>query len=42
MDVREGDLRAIAERGYEGAVRNDHNQQAQTVGLFLSDALLQT
>jgi len=41
IDVSEGDLRAISERGYEGAVSNDHDQQAQAVGLFLSDALLQ-
>jgi hypothetical protein len=41
IDVREDDLRAIAERGYEGAVTTDHDQQAQAVGLFLSDALLQ-
>jgi hypothetical protein len=41
IDVSEGDLRAIAERGYECAVSNDQDQQAQAVGLFLSDALLQ-
>jgi hypothetical protein len=27
IDVREDDLRAIAERGYEGAVTTDHDQQ---------------
>jgi hypothetical protein len=41
VDVSEDDLRAIAERGYEGAVTTDHDQQAQAVGLFLTDALLQ-
>ena len=41
IDVSEGDLRAIAERGYEGALTTDHDQQAQAVGLFLNDALLQ-
>jgi hypothetical protein len=41
IDVSDGDLRAIAERGYEGAASPDHDQQAQAVGLFLSDALLQ-
>jgi hypothetical protein len=35
------DLRQIAKRGYEGAVTTDHDQQAQAVGLFLTDALLQ-
>jgi hypothetical protein len=33
--------RAIAKRGYGGAVTTDHDQQAQAVGLFLTDALLQ-
>ena len=41
IDVSEDDLRAIAKRGYEGAVTTDHDQQAQAVGLFLSDAVLQ-
>jgi hypothetical protein len=39
--VSEDDLRAIAKRGYEGAVTTGDDQQAQAVGLFLSDALLQ-
>jgi hypothetical protein len=39
--VSEDDLCAIAKRGYEGAVTTDHDQQAQAVGLFLSDVLLQ-
>jgi len=41
VDVSEDDLHAIAKRGYEGAVTTDHDQQAQAVGLFLTDALLQ-
>jgi hypothetical protein len=41
IEVSEDDLRAIAKRGYEGAVTTDHGQQAQAVGLFLTDALLQ-
>ena len=41
VDVSEDDLRAIAKRGYEGAVTSDLDQQAQAVGLFLNDALLQ-
>jgi hypothetical protein len=41
IEVSEGDLRTIAKRGYEGAVTTDHDQQAQAVGLFLTDALLQ-
>jgi hypothetical protein len=36
--VSADDLGAIAKRGYEGAV-TDHDQQAQAVGLFLTDAL---
>ena len=39
IDVSEDDLRAIAKRGYEGAVTTGHDQQAQAVGLFLTDAL---
>jgi hypothetical protein len=38
IEVSEDDLQAIAERGYEGAASTDHDQQAQAVGLFLSDA----
>ena len=41
VDVNEEDLRTLAERGYEGAASSDHDQQAQAVGLFLTDALLQ-
>jgi hypothetical protein len=41
IDVSERDLQALAERGYEGAASSDHDQQAQAVGLFLTDALLQ-
>jgi hypothetical protein len=39
IEVSEEELRAIA--GYEGALTTDHDQQAQAVGLFLTDALLQ-
>jgi hypothetical protein len=42
IQVSEDDLRQIAQAGYEGAVSSDHDQQAQAVGLFLTDALLQT
>jgi len=41
IDVCQDDPRVIAERGYEGAVTSDLDQQAQAVGLFLNDALLQ-
>ena len=41
IDVSEDDLRAIAKRGYEGAVTTDLDQQEQAVGLFLTDALVQ-
>jgi hypothetical protein len=40
IDVSEGDLQAIAQRGYEGAGA-DHDEQAQAVGLFLNDSLLE-
>jgi hypothetical protein len=39
IEVSEDDLRAIAERDYEGAASTDHDQQAQAVGLFLGDTL---
>jgi hypothetical protein len=39
IEVSEDDLRAIAERDYEGAVSTDHDQEAQAVALFLNDAL---
>ena len=39
IEVSEDDLRAIAKRGYEGAVTTDHDQQTQAVGLLLSDSL---
>jgi hypothetical protein len=32
IEVSEDDLRAIAKRGYEGAVTTDIDQQAQAVG----------
>jgi hypothetical protein len=41
IEVSEDDLRAIAKRCYEGAVTTNHDQQAQAVGLFVTDALLQ-
>ena len=41
IEVSEDDLRAIAKRGYDGAASTDLDQQAQAVGLFLSDALVQ-
>jgi hypothetical protein len=41
IQVSEDDLRQIAKQGYDCAVTTDHDQQAQAVGLFLSDALLQ-
>jgi hypothetical protein len=41
IQVSEDDLRAIAERGYEGATSAEHDQQAQAVGLYLTDTLLQ-
>jgi hypothetical protein len=31
----------VAKRGYEGAVTTGQDQQAQAVGVFLTDALLQ-
>jgi hypothetical protein len=41
VDVSEDDLRTLAERGYEGAASTDADQQAQAVGLFLTDSLLE-
>jgi len=41
VDVSEDDLRTLAERGYEGAGSSDHDKQAQAVGVFLNDSLLQ-
>jgi hypothetical protein len=41
IEVSEEELRAIAKHGYESALTTDHDQQAQAVGLFLNDALLQ-
>jgi len=39
VDVSEDDLRALAERGFEGAASTDHDRQAQAVGLFLTHML---
>jgi hypothetical protein len=41
IDISENDLRTLAERGYEGAASTDQDQQAQAVGLFVNDSLLQ-
>ena len=41
IEVSAEDLRAIAKRGYEGAVTTDHDQQARAVALFLTDSLLE-
>jgi hypothetical protein len=41
IDIREDDLRTLEERGYEGAGTTDADQQAQAVGLFLNDSLLE-
>jgi hypothetical protein len=41
IDISEDDLRTLAERSYEGAASAVHDQQAQAVGLFVADALLQ-
>jgi hypothetical protein len=41
IDVSVDDLQGIAQRGYEGAASTDHDQQAQAVGLFLTDSLLE-
>jgi hypothetical protein len=37
--VSEDDLRVIAKHGCEGALSTDHEQQAQAVSRFISDAL---
>ena len=39
IHVSEDDLRVIAEHGYEGAASTDHDQQAQAIGLFITDML---
>ena len=41
INVSEDDLRMLVERGYEGAASTDADQQAQAVGLFLNDSLLE-
>jgi hypothetical protein len=41
IEVSEDDLRQIAQAGYEGAASSEHDQQAQAVGLFLNEALLE-
>ena len=37
--VSEDDLRVMAKHGYEGALSTDHEQQAQAVSRFITDAL---
>ena len=39
IGVSEDDLRVIAKHGYEGALSSEHEQQAQAVGRFITDAL---
>ena len=39
IGVSEDDLRVIAKHGYEGAVSSEHEQQAQAVSRFITDAL---
>jgi hypothetical protein len=39
IGVSEDDLRVIAKHGYEGALSTDHEQQAQAVSRFITDAL---
>jgi hypothetical protein len=39
VPVSEDDLRVMAKHGYEGALSNDHEQQAQAVSRFITDAL---
>jgi hypothetical protein len=39
IDVSEDDLRVMARHGYGGALRTDHEEQAQAVSLFIADML---
>jgi hypothetical protein len=39
IGVSEDDLRVMAKHGYEGALSTDHEQQAQAVSRFITDAL---
>jgi hypothetical protein len=39
IGVSEDDLRVIAKHGYGGALSTDHEQQAQAVSRFITDAL---
>jgi hypothetical protein len=39
IGVSEDDLRVIEKHGYEGALSTDHEQQAQAVSRFITDAL---
>ena len=38
IGVSEDDLRVMAKHGYEGALSTDHEQQAQAVSRFFTDA----
>jgi hypothetical protein len=39
VPVSEDDLRVMAKHGYEGALSSHHEQQAQAVSRFITDAL---
>jgi hypothetical protein len=39
IGVSEDDLRVIAKHGYQCALSTDHEQQAQAVSRFITDAL---
>jgi hypothetical protein len=39
IGVSEDDLRVIAKHGYGGALSTDHEQQAQALSRFITDAL---
>jgi hypothetical protein len=39
IGVSADDLRVVAKHGYEGALSSEHEQQAQAVSRFITDAL---
>ena len=39
IGMSEDDLRLLAKHGYGGALRADHEQQAQAISRFIPDAL---
>jgi hypothetical protein len=39
IGLSEDDLRVMARHGYGGALRTDHEEQAQAVSLFIADML---